>query len=162
MHRLTILCITVRPPYTHHRLSKTLSPWETGAYTGSPVNRGVGSAAVLIRGSGEEGVISFGKQQGAHGLRGRASRNDPDSEVVEGRRTRFISPGSGQPGAIAATGAFNSKPGHYLMGIFRKLIPDVRWTPGHHTVPSNEAADEQAKLQDLLGCETAPCWRLKI
>ena len=31
---------------------------------------------------------------------------------------------------------------------FRKLIPDIWWTPGNHTVPDNEAADEQAKLGD--------------
>jgi len=56
--------------------------------------------------------------------------------------------------AIKATGAFNSKVGHYLMDILdlRRLIPAhgqrnliVRLS-GHQSIPRHEAADERAKL----------------
>jgi len=57
---------------------------------------------------------------------------------------------------IKATGAFNSKAGHYHMNILyddiRRLTlaydqrkPIVRCSPGHQGIPGNEVADEQAK-----------------
>lgn len=79
-------------------------------------------------------------------------------ELVREERARgTMALGVDNQAAIIATGAFNSKPGHYLIDLFhddlRKLIPPhdrrklvVRWTPGHLNIPGNEAADEQAKM----------------
>ncbi|KAG1876673.1 hypothetical protein DFJ58DRAFT_721136 [Suillus subalutaceus] len=127
---------------------------------GSAVDGGVGGAAVLMRGG--EAV----KEKRFH------LGNDQEHTVYEGEIVGMIlavellrEEGGGgtmalrvdNQAAISATNAFVSKPGHYLMDIFhndlRKLIPaqdnrklKVRWTPGHQGIPSNEAADEQAKL----------------
>jgi ribonuclease HI len=127
---------------------------------GSAVDGGVGGAAVLMRGD-----VVVRKRRFHLG-------SDKEHTVYEGELIGMIlavellkeeggigtmALGVDNQAAIAATGAFNSKPGHYLMDIFhddlRKLIPThdqrkliVRWAPGHHDIPGNEAADEQAKI----------------
>jgi ribonuclease HI len=127
---------------------------------GSAVDGGVGGAAVLLR----NGEVERTKRV--------YLGSDQEHTVYEGEMVGMIlaiellkeEGGSGSmalgvdnQAAIWATKAFVSKPGHYLMDKFhddlRKLIPAhderkliVRWTPGHHGIPGNEAADEHAKM----------------
>jgi ribonuclease HI len=127
---------------------------------GSAINGGVGAGAVLMRGD----VVVKGKR---FHLGSDKEHTSYEGELVGmilavdllreegGRGTLAL--GVDNQAAIRATGAFCSRPGHYLMDILhddlRKIIPAhdqrkliVRWTPGHHGIPGNEAADKLAKL----------------
>ncbi|OJA11398.1 hypothetical protein AZE42_03955 [Rhizopogon vesiculosus] len=123
----------------------------------SAVDGGVGAAAVLMRGD-----VAVRRKRLYLG-------SDKEHTVYKAELIGMIlavqllkeEGGKGTPvlgvdnqAAITATVALNSKSGHHrdLMAIFHRIAARndhtlvVRWTPGHHGIPGNKAADKEAKL----------------